>query len=332
MITAPAEPKQSAVQLTASGLHYRVGARKILRGLDFELSAGRVSAFLGRNGAGKTTTLNLLAGVLRPNSGKVFTATGGAPWDDPQSRARIGYLPELPPLYPDLTVAEQLAFAAGLRGIGRTDVPGAVNRVVELCDLAAVTSRLTDKLSKGFRQRVALAQAIIHQPDILLLDEPGSGLDPVQMDALRQLIETLAVHACVVFSTHLLSEALAIGDDILVIRDGQQQFFGPSSKLPGAASATFDLRLEKAVDNAALERIDGIKSAAFKADNHWLLRLNDVHAAAKVTAAIVEKGWGLCEMAQHNSQEQQLLAMMAGGERHSNESPASESQASESRA
>ena len=314
MTTAPAESKQSAVQLTASDLHYRFGRREVLRGLDFELYAGRVTAFLGRNGAGKTTTLNLLAGVLRPDTGKVCTATGLAPWSDRQTRARIGYLPDTPPLYPECTVAEQLAFAAALRGMDRADVPAAVDQVVKSCDLGTVTRRLTDNLSGGFRQRVALAQAIIHQPDILLLDEPGSGLDPVQMDALHRLIENLAEHVCVVFSTHLLSEALSIGDDILVIRDGQQRFFGPCTQLPGAASVDFELRLDKVVAKSQLEQLDGIKTVESRGENDWLLRLNDHDAASGVSAAIVARGWGLREMAHHNSREQQLLAMMTGGE------------------
>ena len=314
MTTAPSESKQSPVQLTASGLHYRFGPAEILCGLDFALHAGRITAFLGRNGAGKTTTLNLLAGVLRPSAGEVHAANGLAPWDDVQTRARIGYLPETPPLYPDCTVTEQLAFAAALRGMNRTDLPAAIQRVLECCDLGAVSQRLTDKLSKGFRQRVALAQAIIHQPEILLLDEPGSGLDPVQMDALHRLIETLAQDACVVFSTHLLSEALSIADDILVIRDGQQQFFGPCSSLPGTTSERFELRLEKTLDAARLEQIDGINAVEPLGENRWRLRLDNNDAAAKVSAAIVDQGWGLCEMAQHDSRERQLLAMMAGGE------------------
>jgi ABC-2 type transport system ATP-binding protein len=314
MVTASSESNPSPAHLTASNLHYQFGRREILRGLDFKLSAGRVTAFLGRNGAGKTTTLNLLAGVLKPGSGEVLDANGLAPWFDQTLRARIGYLPETPPLYPECTVFEQLKFAANLRGIDPGAVQAAVNRALDCCDLGEVVSRLTDQLSKGFRQRVALAQAIVHQPDILLLDEPGSGLDPVQMDALRRLIETLAQDACVVFSTHLLSEALSIGNDILVIRDGQQQFFGACSELPGARSTTYKLRLEAVVDTARLEQIEGIKTARENGGNHWLVQLDDNATAAKVSAAIVAKGWGLCELAQHKQREQQLLAMMAGGE------------------
>lgn len=317
MVTTSSEPNPSAVRLTASNLHYRFGHREILRGLDFKLSAGRVTAFLGRNGAGKTTTLNLLAGVLRPASGAVLGANGLAPWRDRQLRTRIGYLPETPPLYPECTVSEQLGFAAALHGINGADSRAAIEHVVECCDLGAVIGRLTDKLSKGFRQRVALAQAIIHRPDILLLDEPGSGLDPVQMDALRRLIEDLAQDACVVFSTHLLNEALSIGKDILVIRDGKQQFFGPCSSLPGTTSTTYDLHLETAIDSARLEQLDGIKTARSQGENRWIVELDDKAAATVLSTAIVEQGWGLCELARHHNREQLLLAMMAGGEAES---------------
>jgi ABC-2 type transport system ATP-binding protein len=317
MTADQADPNQATAQLSVSGLHHQFGNREVLCGLDFELFSGRVTSFLGRNGAGKTTTMNLLAGILRPQSGDIRVASGEHPWRDRKTRARIGYLPESPALYPDLTVTEQLGFAAALHGIRGAQLAAAMERVIECCDLDPVRQRLTDRLSKGYQQRVALAQAIIHKPDILLLDEPGSGLDPVQTDRLRQLIETLAKTSCVIFSTHLLSEALAIADDILVIRDGKQQFFGACEALPGSTSNHLEVHLEQQPEASQLEQIEGVESAQATEDGRWLLTLDQADDTTKVSAAIVQQGWGLREMARHKGREQQLLAMMAGGEESS---------------
>ena len=211
----------SEVLLDARGLGRALGPAGGVRDLTLSLRAGDVLGLLGLNGAGKTTALRLLAGALAPDAGAVSIA-GHSLEDEPlAARARLGYLPDVPPLYPELRVGEHLALAARLRRLPRAAVGPAVERVLEHCDLGAVRDRRVATLSKGYRQRVGLAQALVHDPAVLLLDEPGSGLDPRQTEQLRELVTESAPTRATVFSTHLLHEARSVCNRVAVVHDGR---------------------------------------------------------------------------------------------------------------
>jgi ABC-2 type transport system ATP-binding protein len=203
--------------IRAENLSRSFAARRVVDGLNFNLPAGSVSAFLGPNGAGKTTTLRMITGALAPSSGKVFVA-GFDTFEQPyQARAQLGFLPEKPPLYPELRVIEQLRFVARLKGLPLDSI----DSVIERCDLSDVLQQLQGQLSKGFRQRTGLACALLGSPSLLILDEPTSGLDPAQIESMRSLIRGLGDDHTVLLSTHLLSEVQAVCDHILMIHEGR---------------------------------------------------------------------------------------------------------------
>jgi ABC-2 type transport system ATP-binding protein len=210
----------SAPLIVAEQLCYLRHGRTILKDLSFRLFKGQSLALLGVNGAGKSTLLKLLAGVAEPSSGRL-DISGVDLRDNPQhARALIGYLPEQAPLYPDLHVTEYLEFAAQLRGLRGQHMRDSVARVLELCDLREVAFRLCGQLSKGYAQRVNLAQALVHNPTLLLLDEPTSGLDPLQARHFHELIQMLRPDHGIVFSTHHIEEAVRQSDHILMLHQG----------------------------------------------------------------------------------------------------------------
>jgi ABC-2 type transport system ATP-binding protein len=189
--------------------------------VNFTIQPGEVVGLLGPNGAGKTTMLKILTGYLPPTAGSARVANCDILDQSLELRRRIGYLPETNPLYEELAVYESLEWTARLRGMTRVDYAGAIRNVIEVCGLDTVVGRDIAHLSKGFRQRVGLAQAILHDPEILILDEPTSGLDPNQQQEVRELIQTLKQKKTVLLSTHILSEAQTTCDRVLIIHQGK---------------------------------------------------------------------------------------------------------------
>ena len=202
------------------GLSKRFGRVQALRELSFELNRGEVLGFLGPNGAGKTTTLRLLAGYLRPSSGQALVAGHDVHQAPLQVRRQLGVLTEDTPLYPEMTPLEHLQFVAELHRIDPRAREQRIGDAIEVCGLFDVLARPTGELSKGLRQRVGLAQALVHDPAILLLDEPTSGLDPNQIRELRALIREIGHFKTVILSTHVLSEVQATCSRVLIISDG----------------------------------------------------------------------------------------------------------------
>ena len=202
------------------GVTRRYGPTVAVRDLSFAVQKGEVLGFLGPNGAGKTTTMRVIAGFMPPSEGRVLIS-GSDPAVDPlEARRKIGYLPENPPLYPEMEVEGFLEFAARLRGVPARRVGRAVERAMEQCALADARGRLIGKLSRGFRQRVGLAQALVHDPEALILDEPTAGLDPKQIHETRRLIRGFAGERTVVLSTHILPEVAATCDRVVIIHKG----------------------------------------------------------------------------------------------------------------
>jgi len=192
-----------------------------VRDVSFEVAQGQVVGFLGPNGAGKSTTMRILAGYLTATSGRATIAGLDVFWDPVSVRRKIGYLPESCPLYPEMRVTEYLTYRAGIKGLHGRPARTAIARVVERCWLKDVKRQLVGTLSKGFRQRVGLADAILHDPAVLILDEPTAGLDPTQIRETRQLIRDLGQQHTVLLSTHILSEVEMTCDRAIIINRGQ---------------------------------------------------------------------------------------------------------------
>ena len=207
--------------ISAQKLTKRYGELTAIEDVSFQVTKGEILAFLGPNGAGKTTTMRILT-CFMPATHGTATIGGYDIWDHPEEVKRhIGYLPESPPLYTEMTVMEYLGFVADLKDIDRKNRTQALNRVLESCNITDVRKRLIGNLSRGYRQRVGLAQALVHNPDVLILDEPTVGLDPKQIIEMRRVIKDLAGQHTVILSTHILSEATAICQRVIIIHDGR---------------------------------------------------------------------------------------------------------------
>ncbi len=223
--------------IEARGISKRYGDLLAVDDVSFSVGRGEVVGFLGPNGAGKTTTMRILTGFLPPSDGTAEIA-GFDIFEDPlAARRAIGYLPESPPLYPEMTVTSYLHFVAKIMDVARARRREAVDRAIERCSLTEVRQRVIGSLSKGFRQRVGLAQAIVHSPPVLVLDEPTVGLDPLQVQDIRRLIATLSeardgeVQHTVILSTHILPEVSAICRRVILINDGRKIVDAPLAEL-----------------------------------------------------------------------------------------------------
>lgn len=199
----------------------RYGDYAAVSDVSFSVSKGEIVGFLGPNGAGKTTTIRMLATYLPPSSGTAKIAGFDVVTQSDEVRRRIGYLPENPPLYGELTIEEYLKFVAEIKGIARRDVKESVERVLEQCFLKEVRRKVCRHLSRGYRQRAGIAQAIIHKPDVIILDEPTSGLDPRQITEIRQMIRGLAQNHTVILSTHILPEVSMVCSKVVIINRGR---------------------------------------------------------------------------------------------------------------
>jgi ABC-2 type transport system ATP-binding protein len=212
--------------IIARGLSRRFGPRIAVQGIDLELGHGEVLGFLGPNGAGKSTVMRMLTGNLAPSGGGIEIC-GIDLIDRPaEAKARIGYLPEIPPLYRELTVNEYLRLAARLHRVDSSKVSAALDMVTQRCGLGDTGERLIGSLSKGFQQRVGIAQAIIHDPEVIILDEPTAGLDPNQIREIRSLIRELGAQRSVIVSTHILPEVESVCDRVQILNEGRTVFTG----------------------------------------------------------------------------------------------------------
>jgi ABC-2 type transport system ATP-binding protein len=236
-----------------------------IRDLSFSIDTGQVVGFLGLNGAGKSTTLKVLGCVLLPTSGKV-QIEGRDLWSDPHEiRKRIGFLPDAPPLYDEMTVGDYLEFVARLRGVPAADAPRRVKEAEAKTALADAHDAPISSLSHGYRQRAGVAQALVHQPRLLILDEPTSGLDPVQIVEMRKLIRGLRGDHTVLLSSHILSEISQVCDRLLVIHEGQIVAQGTEEELAGRMGATSAVEVDvqggahKAL--AAVKAVSGVSGA-----------------------------------------------------------------------
>jgi ABC-2 type transport system ATP-binding protein len=206
--------------IEVSGITKEFGRVTAVQGLSFSVAKGEVLGFLGPNGAGKTTTMRILTGFIPATRGTAVVAGHDILSQPLEAKRKIGYLPESPPLYPEMTVFDYLDFAARIKGVPRERRKARIEESLERCSIADVRDKLTGKLSKGYRQRVGLAQTLVHEPEVLILDEPTAGLDPKQINETRKLIRSLGGDHTVVLSTHILPEVVMTCDRVVIINKG----------------------------------------------------------------------------------------------------------------
>src|SRR5271163_2366628 len=207
--------------ITVKELTKRYARNTAVDHISFEIKKGQIVGFLGPNGAGKTTTMRMLTCFMPPTAGTATVAGFDVLEEPMEVKKRIGYLPETPPLYPEMRTGEYLEFVGRLKGLSKADLGKRVDYVCERCAVADVREKLISKLSKGYRQRIGLAQAIIHNPDVLILDEPTAGLDPKQINETRDLIKSLAGDHTIILSTHILPEVEQTCEQVLIINKGK---------------------------------------------------------------------------------------------------------------
>ncbi|MEP2776595.1 MAG: ABC transporter ATP-binding protein [Luteolibacter sp.] len=207
--------------IEVSNLSKRYGRHLAVKDISFSVARGEIVGFLGPNGAGKTTTIRMLTGFLPPSGGSARIADFDIFRQSIEARKRIGYMPENVPLYDDMRVREYLSFRGRIKGLSNSDARRRVSHVIDTCGLDAVKRKMIKTLSKGFRQRVGLADALVHSPELLILDEPTNGLDPIQIRQIRELIKHLALNHTVLISSHILSEVEMIANRVIIIDSGE---------------------------------------------------------------------------------------------------------------
>lgn len=290
---------ENEILISAKELSRSYGQQTAIENVSFNVHRGEILGFLGPNGAGKSTTMQIVCGVLAANHGSVSIAGHDINEAPQKAKEHIGFLPEQPPLYDDLTVDEFLTYAGKLRGIGKDAILEAVDISKQRCGLDDSGRRLIQNLSKGYKQRVGIAQAIIHSPSVIILDEPTSGLDPIQISEIRDLMLELAEDHSVILSTHILSEVQSLCDRVLIINQGNVVLDQSIKELQNNSDKVdhIDIALRSA---PAMEEILNIKGVA-SAENigNDLIRINFA-AETDATDAIVEKAatekWGLYKL------------------------------------
>jgi ABC-2 type transport system ATP-binding protein len=287
----------------------QLAGRIVVRDLELELARGEVLGLLGVNGAGKTTTLRMMAGVLAPSSGRV-QLNGEDLYEHPElARRRIGYLPETPPLHAELNAEEFLGFCARLHGIARGAVAAAVERALERCELGDVRRLTLGALSKGYRQRVGVAQAILHEPELIVLDEPASGLDPVQALKLRELVRGLGQDHAVVLSTHVLPDVSACCDRVAILHRGELRHVGA---VHAAATTSLRVGVTKVLRGEDWQALPMVAASAPIDAMHWRVELKPGSAIDAFAAAVVAHGHGLTALgADSTPLESTFLAIAA---------------------
>ncbi len=257
--------------IKVSALTKYYGNKKAIEDISFELEDGKIYGFLGPNGAGKSTTMNIMTGYIGATSGSV-EINGYDILEEPEkAKKNIGYLPEIPPLYPDMTVEEYLLFAAELKGVPKKERKDHVREIEDKTGISEVRGRLIKYLSKGYRQRVGFAQALVSYPDVIILDEPTVGLDPIQLNEMRELIKSLRKKHTVILSSHIMQEVSAVCDTILIISEGKLVANDNAESLSAKTEASTVLiyRIKNDAGNVRkiLEGFDSIKISECRDDN-----------------------------------------------------------------
>jgi len=293
--------------IKVEGVSKRYPGHTAVDNISFEVEKGQVVGFLGPNGAGKTTTMRILTCFMPPSSGTASVAGFDVMDQSMEVKKRIGYLPETPPLYPEMEVAEYLTFVGKLKGMSGNSLRKRVDEVSEKCNVADVRNKLVSKLSKGYKQRVGLAQAIIHNPEVLILDEPTSGLDPKQILETRDLIKGLAGEHTIILSTHILPEVEQICERVVIISRGKvvatDSMENLTNRMRGSEviGLTVEGQPESGIVREKLERVAGVSRVILKLaqDSSCAFEIESLQGRnirADLARAVVEAGWNLTEL------------------------------------
>ena len=289
--------------IVVENLTKKYGVQKAVNDISFEINPGEVVGFLGPNGAGKSTTMKVITCFMAPTTGDV-TVEGASILSNPESvKKKIGYLPEHNPLYLDMPIVDYLRFSAEVQGVNKSDIPNRMAGMIDRCGLDAEKHKNIGELSKGYRQRVGLAQAMIHDPEVLILDEPTTGLDPNQIVEIRKLIKDLGKEKTVILSSHILSEVEATCDRILIINKGQIVADGSSETLRQQAQGQEVLTVQIETDAKSIETdLRGLKSVekvtSIDGKENWFTVQSkpDVSSRKEIFDLCVSKKWYLMEM------------------------------------
>jgi ABC-2 type transport system ATP-binding protein len=315
--------------ITVHDLTKRYARNTAVDHISFNVEKGQIVGFLGPNGAGKTTTMRMLTCFLPPTSGSA-TVAGFDVLEKPLDVKRhIGYLPEMPPLYPEMRTVEYLEFVGKLKGLRGPDLARRVDYVLGRCAVADVKDKVISKLSKGYRQRVGLAQAIIHNPDVLILDEPTAGLDPKQINETRDLIKSLAGDHTIILSTHILPEVEQTCQQVIIISKGKLVATDSVSNLQnrarGAGSVLVEVAgrngvLDSATVQQRLEKVPGVSRVLFRENRQSgsTFEVEGKHDRAirgDLARAIVEAGWDLNELRTSAVSLEEIFLQLTGSEK-----------------
>jgi ABC-2 type transport system ATP-binding protein len=304
-ISSPSSKHMIQVQ----GLSKRYARHVAVNNISFSVEKGDIVGFLGPNGDGKTTTMRILTCFMPPTEGTA-TVSGFDVFEDSfEVKKHIGYLPEAPPLYPEMTVSDYLNFVARLKNVPSSEVKSRTQQVMERCAVSDEAGKLISKLSKGYRQRVGLAQAIIHNPDVLILDEPTSGLDPKQINETRELIKSLAGEHTIILSTHILPEVEAVCEKVIIINKGKLVATDSVENLKNRAGGAGAIQVQ--VDTAGdadgwavhqrLEQVSGVSKVVDRPSpsDYFVFEVESLqgrNSRSDVARAIVHAGWNLLEL------------------------------------
>ncbi len=304
--------------------------------ISFEVAKGQIVGFLGPNGAGKTTTMRILTCFMPPSGGEATVAGFDVLEQSLEVRKRIGYLPETPPIYPEMETSEYLKFVGKLKGLRGADLQKRVDYVCERCAIVDVKSKLLGKLSKGYRQRVGLAQAIIHNPDVLILDEPTAGLDPKQINETRDLIKDLAGEHTIILSTHILPEVEQTCEQVIIINKGKlvatDSVRNLQARARGAESVLVEVgsrngSLQVPVVEQKLQQVAGVSGVVCKeqVDSRAMFEVESQKGRlvrGDLARAVVESGWDLNELRPAAMSLEEIFLQLTGSESGEVEKPA----------
>ena len=315
--------------ITVKELTKRYARTQAVDHISFEVAKGQIVGFLGPNGAGKTTTMRILTCFMPPTSGTATVAGFDVLERPMEVKKRIGYLPETPPLYPEMETGEYLKFVGQLKGLSGAELQKRIDYVCERCAIADVRNKLLGKLSKGYRQRVGLAQAIIHNPDVLILDEPTAGLDPKQINETRDLIKDLAGSHTIILSTHILPEVEQTCEQVVIINKGKlvatDSVRNLQARARGAESMVLEVggrngNLEPATVQQKLERVSGVSRVVCKqqVDSRAVFEIESQKGRlvrGDLARAVVESGWDLNELRPAAMSLEEVFLQLTGKEK-----------------
>lgn len=299
--------------IKVEGVSYKYTLQWAVKDISFEIPTKGIYGLLGSNGAGKSTLMNIICGVIKTTKGRVYIGDSEVGDDPIKTKSKIGFLPQQPPVYSDLTVWEYLQYAAELRGVKDRDIPEFVDRAMEMCEISHFRDRLIKNLSGGFQQRVGIAQAIIHKPEIVIFDEPSSGLDPVHIVKIQTLIKEIAKEHTVIFSSHILSQIKAVCDHIFMVEQGRIVFDGSMQEFNSAISPnSIFVTMKDAPALSSLEIIKGVRSVEELGDCNYRIFFTEARAVMdRIVKLSAENKWRLTEIRLEKKSMESIFAQIA---------------------